>query len=238
MFVLKYSSYDFEQQLKEIAESVTHHHYGRKVVLKDEIGTGYYKILKFPDGLKAVITNYVINQEFSGEREQVKEDYYLLHINQVKTGIDFRVAINNREVAFDDTIYNSVFLTDSKEAFGLKGSKGACFSQLKVVIPKGWFSSGFPGLFDETLFRRYFLMGEQRLHLDFYDAGYRNLVDTVMNIEDNENYLPAAQRIITSIIERFLGRIRSRLQEKEEDPGLTGNMVARNDPAPENSNCG
>jgi hypothetical protein len=216
MFILKFSSSDFEQQLHELASSVTNHHYGKRVVLKDDVGTGYFKVLKFPSHLKAIITNYVVNQDFLGERENVKDSYYLLHINQVTTKDEFAVLMNNKETSFDNQVFSSVFLTDSAEPFGLKGTKGACFSQLKIMIPKNWLKENIGDAFNETLLQQYFNLGEERLYLDSFDATYRSLVDKVMNTEDNVYYLAVTQSIITVITERFFCRMGNKLQRRSD----------------------
>jgi hypothetical protein len=220
MFILKFSSSDFDQQLHEIAASVSNHHYGKKIALKDEIATGYFKVLKFPNGLKVIINNYVVNQDFLGERDNIKDDYYLLHINQVTAKDEFAVLINNREVSFDNKIYISVFLTDSKEPFGLKGTKGACFNQLKVVIPKDWLQENIGDVFNEALLRQYFELQEERLFFDGLDGTYRNLVDKVMNTEDNIFYLAVTQSIITVITERFFCRMGNKLQKRSNGLGF------------------
>jgi hypothetical protein len=220
MFILKYNSFDFESQFPEIAESITNHHYGKKVVLKDTIGTGYFKVLNFPNGLKAVITNYVLNDDFFGERDTILSDYYMLHINQVKAGAEFSVLINKKEIVFDDKIYTSVFLTDSKEAFGLKGTKGACFSQLKIVIPKDWLRNNIADTFNDILMQQYFELKGERLFFDSVDATYRNLADKVMNTEDNISYIAVTQDIISVIIERFFCRMGNKLQRRSNGLGF------------------
>jgi hypothetical protein len=220
MFILKFSSSDFDQQLHEIAASVTSHHYGRKIVLKDDIATGYFKVLKFPNSLKVIINNYVINQDFLGERDNVKDDYYLLHINQVSARQEFSVLMNNREISFDDKIYTAVFLTDSKEPFGLKGTKGACFNQLKIVIPKDWLRENMGDVYNETLLRQYLELQEERLYFDALDGTYRSLVDKVMNTEDNIFYLAVTQSIITVITERFFCRMANKIQKRSNGLGF------------------
>ena len=220
MFILKFNSSDFDQHLHEIADSVTSHHYGKKIILKDEVGTGYFKVLKFPSGLKAIITNYVVNQDFLGERENVKSDYYLLHINQVTTKDEFSVLMNNKETPFDNQVYTSVFLTDSKEAFGLKGTKGACFNQLKIMIPKDWLKENIADAYNEVLLQQYFHLQEERLYFDSFDATYRNLVEKVMNTEDNIFYLAVTQSIITVITERFFCRMGNKLHKRSNGLGF------------------
>lgn len=220
MFILKFSSSDFDQNLHEIADSVTSYHYGKKITLKDEIGTGYFKVLKFPNGLKAIITNYVVNQDFLGERDNVINDYYLLHINQVTTKDEFSVLMNNKQTPFDNQVYTSVFLTDSKEAFGLKGTKGACFSQLKIMIPKDWLKENIADTYSDVLLQQYFQLCEERLYFDSFDATYRNLVDKVMNTEDNIFYLAVTQSIITVITERFFCRMGNKLHKRSNGLGF------------------
>jgi hypothetical protein len=220
MFVLKYNSFDFDQQLMDIAENVTTHHYGRKVEIKDSIATGYYKVLKFPNGLKAVITNYVLNQDFVAARENVSAEYYLLHLNLVKAGQEFMVSMNQQEVDFGDQIFSSVFLTYSKEPYGIRGSKGACFSQLKIVIPKNWLAQDMVASFQPERLETYFGLGETRLSFDSMDPGYRSLVDKVMNTQDNVYYLAITQSIITLIVERFMEKMRRKLENRAGDMDL------------------
>jgi hypothetical protein len=216
MFILKFSSSDFEQQLHELASSVTNHHYGKKVVLKDEVGTGYFKVLKFPNQVKTVITNYVVNQDFLGVRENVKDSHYILHINQVNTKDEFSVLMNNKEIDYDNRVYAAVFLTDSAEPFGLKGTKGACFSQLKIMIPKDLMHVNIGEAFNETILQQYFNLGEGRLNFDSFDDTYRTLVDKVMNTEDNIFYLAITQSIINVIMERFFCRMGNKLQRRSD----------------------
>ena len=217
MFLLNFNSFDFEHHLPELAESVTTHHYGKKIIIKDSIATGFYKVLNFPNGLKAVITNYVLNTDFKGQRENIEEDYYMLHINQVKAGSEFSVLINGGEVNFDDKIYTSVFMTDSKEPFGLKGTKGACFNQLKIIIPKTWLKKNMGELCSDELLERYFSLKEQRLFFDSFDDAYHTLVDKVMNTEDTIYYLAVTQSFVTVITERFFCRMSGKLYKRSND---------------------
>ncbi len=225
MFTVKFGSSDFDQHQHELAASVTNHHYGKKIIIKDEVGTGYFKVLKLPNQLKAAISNFVVNQDFRGEKVNVKDNYYLLHFNQVTTKSKFSVLLNNKETAFDNSVFSSIYLTDSKESYGLKGTTGACFNQLTILIPKTWLKENLGEIFSEELLQQYFDLREERLFLDGFDTTYRSLVDKVMNTEDNVYYLAVTQSIITVITERFFCRMENKLKRGSDRPGLLEKVV-------------
>lgn len=216
MLILKYCSFDFDKQLNELASSVTSYHYGRKITLKKEIGTGDFKVLQFPNRLKAVVANYTLHQDFFGERENVNADYFMLHVNQVKTGTAFSVLINEQEIDFNDTFYTSVFLTDYNEPFGLKGSKGTHFNQLKIIIPKNWPSQFLGDVVTEDLLNNYFNLKEERLFFDDVDPNYRHLTEKLVQTEDNIFYLSVTQSIAGAITQQFFYHMCNKLQQRKE----------------------
>jgi hypothetical protein len=230
MLILHLNSFDPEPQLEQWIDTVMVEPYGKKVTIRETLATGYFKIVTYPNGLKAFMSNYVANQDFMACRGIVDQEYYLLHINQITAKDEFTVLLNNTETFFHRQIYNAVFLTDSKEPYAFKAAKGACFCQLNIMIPKDWMQQYLPHSVEIALLEKYFGLKEERLFFDFFDATYRNLADRVMHTDDSPSFVNITQDIVRLIIERFIFRMNKRIQNKiiatgksnQKIPGING----------------
>lgn len=214
MLNLKFSEVHAESRLQELASAVTQEVYGEKLWLKEDFATGYIKLLHYSNGLKACVSNFVLNQDLHSDRSEMEKDAYLLQLNQVTAKHEFSVWLNNVESVFDNQVYHSVFLTHLNEKVVLTAGKGACFSQLNIIIPRQWLIHFMQDRLYDGLLEQYFNLKDERLSFDAFDATYRSLADKVMHTADNDSYLMISQEILTVIIERFISRMANRLQRR------------------------
>jgi hypothetical protein len=225
MFTLTYEGLNFnEAQLPEFVNSVTTHHYGKKVVLNDAIATGNYKLLEFANGFYAYVSNYILNRDFELELSVKRDEYVALHINQIQAGPEFTVSLNEASVSYDDKVITSIFLTAGNDRFTLHGSKGAVVNRLKIMIPRTWIDTHLPVVSD-TLLNTYLSMSEERLYIDAMDNTYRSMVDKVMNTEDNAFYMAVTQNIVAVIAERFFNRLHTKIQKNQQGNALSGRVA-------------
>lgn len=211
MFFLKESLTDYEQPWAELAASVTDNAYGSKLTLKPDIGTGHFKTVEFEDGLKIVLTDYTINRGYSQVYNNASDQYYCLHVNQVKAAGEFSVSISGKELSFSNKLYSAVFLVCSGEPFEIKTTPGTYFNQLKIVIPKNWPVAHLTAVYDETILQQYLGLRSERLYFDSIDAVYLKLVNRLIAEVEQIKYLPLVQGMVTIIIERFFSRMAVRL---------------------------
>ncbi len=225
MFVLRYDNLNFnDNQFPDFVESVNSHQYGKRIILKDKVASGDYRILEFSNGFVAWVSNYIMNDDFELELSVKKEDYLALHINQIQAGPEFKVSLNNKAVSYDDKIVTSLFLTTSKDSFVLSGTKGACFNRLKIMIPKTWLAKNLPS-YNEHLLNTYLGLQDERLYLDSMDNTYRSMVDKVMNTEDNAFYLSVTQNIVVLITERFFNRLNTKMQKNQKENEVSDKLA-------------
>ena len=216
MMTLRYDYLNFDEtQLPDFVEEVTTFQYGKKITLKDKYASGNYKVLQFANGFYAYVSNYILNEDFELELSVAKDDYVALHINQIQAGSECKISLNHHTVTYDDKVITSIFLTSGKDSFILSGSSGACINRLKIMVPKSWIAKEVPA-FSEVLLNQYLALEEERLFYDAMDTTYRSMVDKVMNTEDNSFYLSITQNIIAVITERFLNRVRLKLQKNQQ----------------------
>lgn len=225
MFTLEHQDLHFEDnQLPAFVASVSTHQYGKKFTLQDNIASGDYKLLEFPNGFYAYVSNYIMNQDFALALGVAKNEYVALHINQIQAGTECKILLNGKAVSYDDKIMTTVFLTRSTDNFILSGTKGALINRLKIVIPKTWIAKNLPAV-TESLLETYFNLQEERLFLDAIDNTYRSMVDKVMNTEDNSFYLSITQNIVAVITERFFNRLNIKIQKNQKSNELTGKVA-------------
>lgn len=225
MIKLGYGSFEFdEQHIPDFVDSLSSHHYGKKITLNDEIASGNYKLLEFQNGFYAYVSNYILNQDFELELAVAKNDYLALHINQILAGAECKISLNHQSVSYDDKVITAIFLTGPKDSFVLSGTSGACVNRLKIMVPKNWVAQHLPS-FNDALLNTYLEMGKERLFLDSMDSTYRSMVDKVMHTEDNAFYLSITQNILTVITERFFNRLGTKLLKNQQGNELSGRVA-------------
>ncbi len=213
-----------ESVVPDFVESVSSHHFGKKIVFKDRYASGGYQLLEFQNGFYAYVSNYILNQDFELELSVNKEDYLALHINQIQAGAEFDILLNNQSVSYDDKVVTSIFLTGSKDSFVMKGSSGACVNRVKIMIPTSWLAAHVPFLTEASL-NNYLQWDEERLFHDSIDPTYRAMINKVMNTEDNPFYLSITQNILGVITERFFSRLHTKLQKNQNGNEMRGRVA-------------
>ena len=225
MIKLGYGSFEFdEQHIPDFVDSLTSHHYGKKITLNEKMASGDYKLLEFQNGFYAYVSNYILNQDFELELSVAKDDYMALHINQIQAGAECKMWLNHQSVSYDDKVITGIFLTGPNDSFVLSGTSGACVNRLKIMVPKNWVAKHLPS-FNGTLLNTYLEMGRERLSFDAMDATYRSLVDKVMHTEDNAFYLSVTQNILAVITERFFNRLGTKLLKNQQGNELSGRVA-------------
>jgi hypothetical protein len=216
MFFLTESLFGLDKQLDVLAASVTDSRHSRKIVLKEDIGTGFFTTVSLDDGIKIALTDYTIHRDFSKLYNSSDAGTWCLHINQVKAAEQFTVRINGKEVFFSNKPYSPVFLASSAETFEIKTTPGTYFNQLKIVFPKTWPASHLADLYDPEIMDRYMALEEERLYFDTIDSVYLKLVNRVITEVGDISYLPLVQGIISIIIQRFFFRMSMKLNKRGE----------------------
>jgi len=213
MFFFKESLSDQGQLWTDLAGTVTDDPYGRKLTLKEDIGAGHFTTVAFDDGLKIMLTDYMLHRGFSKVYDNSSDDSFCLHINQVKAADQFSVHISGKELFFNNKLYSAVFLVCSGEPLGIETTPGAYFNQLKIVIPKKWLASHLTEAYNAAVLQQYLNLHEERLYFDSLDAVYLKLVNRLISEVQQIKYLPLVHGMVTIIVERFFFRMAARLEK-------------------------
>lgn len=109
------------------------------------IANGTIKLVEFPNGLQAVISDYILTSDFVFHRLSSLPEVFIIRADYITMEESFE-ARTEKEVFIDDSsIYANILMHSSRSSLEVLVKEGTKVQSTGVLIKPSWFSTYFPG---------------------------------------------------------------------------------------------
>lgn len=210
MFVLEYNYNDYEQLLNDIAQKLGLEVKNCTLDLPENIGTGYMRCIKLPNGLQANIIEAGLHQDWWLHRKQSEEEYYTLRFDELEIPSEMTLAIDKKEISASKTVKGVAYLTSSLFEWYYIASKGVKFKGLNILFKKEWVAK-YLGLKNaDDVLSTYLALKADSFNVDVLDDEYKATINRIMEDKGGAFPLLTMQNRLLTLIERFFSRLYNR----------------------------
>jgi AraC-like DNA-binding protein len=216
LFVLQYNYNDYELLLKDIARQMNLEVKDGCIYFPENIGTGYIKYVKLPNGLQVNLINAKLNQDWWIHRTKSNEEFYTLRFDELEIPTEMTAVIDKKEVVTEKTIKGVAYLTSSLFDWYYMGKKGITFKGVNILFSREWLA-GHLGVKDvDEVLTTYLSLKADNFDKDVMDEEYKKMADEILG-QDGKQPFPvlSLQNRLLALIERFFSRLYSRSHGKD-----------------------
>lgn len=209
-----YSHIDYKEFLEGFARAV-----GTAVAddcfeFPPAIGKGYIRLLSLPEGLQAVVSDYILHTDITVYRRGNHEEMYNLRFEEIFVPGNITIEIQDEIIKESDKVHAGAKLYSTLFDTGYTLSAGSTLRNISILISKDWMRSHLGITSSSEVLQQYLAMKSLGFNFEPFDAEYRVLFNEVLG-DNAGNPLQKAflQNRIMLLIEKFFKNLASKSQK-------------------------
>ncbi len=213
MFKFEYTTTDYQAFLTEFAGALGTPVINDRVIFPESIGKGYIQLIKLPNDLQAIVSDYTVNGPYCIRRQKTQDDYYTLRYEEISANDDLTLLIDADEQKEIQEKHSVIYLTSTIFDISYLAAKGGSVKGINIIFNKDWLAKNL-GLTDPNdVLSTYINLKTASCNVEPLDAEYKRLYQEIMQTDNaSPLWLGIVQNRMMMIIERFF----TRLYEKKQ----------------------
>lgn len=211
MLKVEYTHTDYDELIKHFAKSFNSKIKDGKLTLSKDIGEGYMRFVKLPNGLQAIISDYTVYEDVLLQRKKIKDDFFTLRFDETFLTEDSSAeAISNNQ----NNAKSAVFLMSTKFDWLFFTQKNTRISGINIVFSRDWLDHflGIERVGD--LIKKYLSLKTSAFNYEPLDAEYKRIIGEILYCEEDRIFeMLIIQNRIMLLMERFFTRIYKKMSD-------------------------
>ena len=204
MIRYSYAITDFHQFLNGFATQVNADVKEGKLDLPDSIGKGYMSVIDLPNGLQAIISDFILSTDLLIERSKSNTEFYVLSCDVVSNNRNLYVDVDDEsmERTGDDlaVMYLLSFLSDLNQF----ATAGTHFSSVRILINREWLARYLKIEQLDQVLQRYLALKAKSIHIREIDFETKALLGEILHPDEHSPVgLAYFQNRIMMMLENF-----------------------------------
>lgn len=217
MLKLEYNHTDYEELLKFYSKSL-------KSKLKDNVlsidpsaGNGYMKLVKLPNGLQCLISDYSFKEDILFQRKKSEQDFYTLRFDEV---------INSGTP--ESTSKSAVFLASTRFDWLFLYTHGTIVRNVNIHFSKEWLENFLGIEAVGEVIKKYLSLKMSAFNYEPMDAEYKRILGELMLAGDSKSFENLIiQNRTMLLMERFFTRIYKKMNDQHFDMKVSNDDILR-----------
>jgi AraC-like DNA-binding protein len=213
---LEYNHTDCEELLKFYSRSLKSKLKDNVLTIDPSVGTGYMKLVKLPNGLQCLISEYSFKEDILFQRKKSERDYYNLRFDEV---------INTTA---DAGSKSAVFLASTRFDWLFLYTNGSQVRNVNILFGKDWLED-FLGLEEVgEVIKKYLSLKMSAFNYEPMDAEYKRILAELISAQETRSFEHLViQNRTMLLIERFFTRIYKKMNDQHFDMKVSNDDIGR-----------
>jgi AraC-like DNA-binding protein len=219
---------DYGEMLEYFAESFQAKFQNNLLQLPPHIGEGYMKLIELPNGLKGIVSNYVVNQDIVLNRSKNTEDYYTLRFDEVIIP-ETLAAGNGQSLPADlSPVRSAVFLGSTRFDWLFFSTKGTRVKGVNILFSKQWLEQFIEVESVGDIIKKYLSLKMSAFVYEPMDMEYKRLLAEIVTTEVDPSFETfVIQNRVMLLLERFFTRIYNKMSDMHFDVKVSNDDISR-----------
>lgn len=205
VFKVEYSHTDYDDLLKYYARIFKTRYSNGILELPGFYGEGHMRLLRLPNGLQCLISDYRVKQDAIFQRKKNSRNYYVLRFDELSTEQDVSAALASK---------SAVCLTTTNFDWLFYETKGAIIRSLNILFSEEWLEAFLRRETNGDNIAKYLSLKINKFNYEPMDSEYKKLLGEVLHPDCDERFhLLYQHNRVMLLLERFFERMAQRSSE-------------------------
>ena len=218
MLKLEYNHTDYDELLKFFSKSLKSKLKDNVLSIDPAIGSGYMKLVKLPNGLQCLISDYAFHEDILFQRKKSDQDFYTLRFDEVI----------NQTGTPEVSTKSAVFLASTRFDWLFLYTHGTMVKNVSIHFSKEWLEN-FLGVEEVgEVIKKYLSLKMSAFNYEPMDAEYKRILGELMNADKSKSFENLIlQNRTMLLIERFFTRIYKKMNDQHFDMKVSTDDIMR-----------
>ncbi len=185
-----------------------------KMVFPEPVATGYIEYIELPNGLQAIVSDYVLNDQYFLKRQSSPREFYVLRYEEIKITEELTLKIDGEVLKTTGESHSGIYLTSTLFDVSYLGRKGSSIRGINIIFNKEWLARHLQITDPDEVLVAYLHLKTGSFTIEPIDNEYRRYFTEILQADNSSPlFMATVQNRITLLIERFF----SRLYEKSKN---------------------
>jgi AraC-like DNA-binding protein len=199
-----------------------------KLQLPTEIGEGFIKLIKLPNGLQGFVSDYTVNQDILLNRTKIKEDYFTLRFDEVIIPDSFATESPSSLPPEISPVRSAVFLGSTKFDWMFLSTKGTRVKGVNILFSKQWLEQFLEVESVGDLIKKYLSLKMSAFNYEPMDTEYKRILAEIVQTDVDPAFdTLVIQNRVMLLLERFFTRIYYKMSDMHFDVKLSNEDINR-----------
>lgn len=226
MFSFEYHSYNYRQIINELADSLGVPIRNCTLHYPESFATGYSMCIELPNGLQAIVSDYILNENYFLKRNKSPEEYYVLRYEEISIADELTLKIDGDTLSTRNEHHAAIFLTSTLFDISYLGRKGSSLKGIHVIFSREWLAENLKITDPDEVLTAYLNLRTASFTMEPIDNEYRKYFTEILHADQDSPLLIATiQNRISLLIERFFSRLYERSRSVIANPKISRHDV-------------
>ncbi len=205
VFKVEYSHTDYDDLLKYYSRIFKTRYSNGTLELPAFYGEGHMHLLRLPNGLQCLISDYRVKQDAIFQRKKNSKNYYILRFDELSTEQDLRPSLASK---------SAVCLTTTNFDWLFYETRGAAIRSLNISFSEEWLNAFLGREANGDNIGKYLSLKINKFNYEPMDSEYKKLLGEVLHPDCDERFrLLYQHNRVMLLLERFFERMAQRSTE-------------------------
>ena len=216
-----YSHIDYRAFLEGFANAVGTMVTNDRFEFPPAVGKGYIRLLSLPEGLQAVVSDYILHTDITVYRKGAHEEVYNLRFEEIFVPGNVTIEIQGETIKESDKVHAGAKLYSTLFDTSYTLSAGSTLRNISILISKEWMSSHLGITSSSDVLQQYLAMKSLGFNFEPFDAEYRVLFNEVLDDHSDKPLQKVfLQNRIMLLIEKFFKNLANKAKKVSLKHGI------------------
>ncbi len=226
MLKIEFDHTDYGEMLKYFAKVFKGKFKNNILQLPPQIGEGYMKLIELPNGLKGIISDYVVHEDLLLSRTRNKEDFYTLRFDEVIIPKTVNAGDNELSTGGLSPVRSAVFLGSTRFDWLFLSTKGTRVKGVNILFSKEWLEKFIEVESVGDIIKKYLSLKMSAFVYEPMDMEYKRLLAEIVNTDVDPSFVTfVIQNRVMLLLERFFSRIYNKMSDTKFGTNLSNDNI-------------
>ncbi len=218
MLKIEYTHTDYSDLLKHYAKFLNGKLEGNVLQMDPSNGKGFFKLIKLPNGLQCLLSDFTVNEDVFFQRKKNDQDFYTLRFDEILVPAGENGVENKSAVFLASTRFDMISLL----------TKGTSVKSINILFSKEWIEQFLDCEEAGNIIKKYLSLKMSSYNYEPMDAEYKRILQEIIRAEKDKNFenLVVYNRVML-LIERFFTRVYKKMDDLHFEMKISNDDIKR-----------
>jgi AraC-like DNA-binding protein len=219
--IFVYDHSDHKDFLQDLADRFSGTFDGVTMRFPPNIADGYMRLIEMPDGLKVILSNYTMNNDFSFFRMASLPEIFHFRIDYIDNSDGLRIKMGDDDFTVSSQIYTNVAMYSTRYNANAIMNKGAKVYGIAMMLKKEWLDKYFSPKLLRFWLNHTYILRSNNVNIIPLDFEARESLFSLLHLDiKKSSFLFYAQIRILELLDYYFEQVSSKFRNWKNSDAL------------------